>query len=866
MAWWDRLRMLGQERGKLELSDMEKTLYNIPAQMFEIDTQPRKLTKAEKAQDSQLMRRVLQKYPELRYVGKPTGEEVENYMDNVHPAVLFVDKQKHFLNKGYSEKKSFELTERIFKRKFEEEKKNANLLSGMVMSNKARSYLDWYQQHAEYESRLKVKRLERELPKYQRSRKEFLKFLDNIESTDELDKFDVKGSSRPETWESISAKIVSYHQRVNKTSKTELEDEFIERTEKAFKMYKDRINAEDGLRALNDTGIENRLREAPTKLKRHAKKLLKKLNKLGVSLDAHGEVDYSSVTDPFTLKKLKEHHQMVKITLLQADLEFEYPHKLLAMKKRSSGGAAEFLFKPKKSSEEIDGSGLDSEVQEEISRILLLLRKPELEEIKLLKSQNLIGTSEVELFNRLITQDRVDFSDKQLNEYLDKISANFNTLKEKQNLTASEEVEFKICQRAENIKEGIEMLARLQKDEGYQASIEEKYSLENIANAFYSSPLGETTVGEIVKSAEPSNKTSALSQLSQAAGLSEMLTQFSNEIDDEFRTLIAETLGVNKNISIDQLKRELDEVTKLADSSLTTSVLSLAVNGQLETYYKASLIKSKVLNTDVMEKSAAEQAEEEQLAERLAELLSTTSLSDQMGNGPEGAHQNHPFRGDIFEEMRRKHFLIRDPRFVDYLEETVGDNIFNYDEEELKFKYFESASERERRLQRLWKRVYHFNKTESVDARSLQEQIRAQKRAVEKLREVRWNIDQDLKKHEDAVTFEKHEELLGDEEFFVDSEIRFDKLKRYLKLPPSILRKNDIAKKEHDQINKMISQHIIDDNSYNPYRDQAKSGAYIDTSKFDFSESEADEPDYAGKIDAETMKEVENYETGKTGK
>lgn len=73
------------------------------------------------------------------------------------------------------------------------------------------------------------------------------------------------------------------------------------------------------------------MREAPTKLKRSAKSFLRKLEKYGVSLDEDGELDLSAVPEKNVRKFLTENASMATLTLMQADLEFEYPHKLEKM-------------------------------------------------------------------------------------------------------------------------------------------------------------------------------------------------------------------------------------------------------------------------------------------------------------------------------------------------------------------------------------------------------------------------------------------------------------------------------------------------------------------------------------------------------
>jgi len=51
-----------------------------------------------------------------------------------------------------------------------------------------------------------------------------------------------------------------------------------------------------------------------------------------VRLNDNADVDYSTVKDEHVVKELKSHGALVKLTLMQADLEFEYPQKLEKIK------------------------------------------------------------------------------------------------------------------------------------------------------------------------------------------------------------------------------------------------------------------------------------------------------------------------------------------------------------------------------------------------------------------------------------------------------------------------------------------------------------------------------------------------------
>lgn len=52
-------------------------------------------------------------------------------------------------------------------------------------------------------------------------------------------------------------------------------------------------------------------------------------------LDQNGEVDYSQVQNKNVIETLQKQEPLVKVTLMQADLEFEYPQKLEKLLVRS---------------------------------------------------------------------------------------------------------------------------------------------------------------------------------------------------------------------------------------------------------------------------------------------------------------------------------------------------------------------------------------------------------------------------------------------------------------------------------------------------------------------------------------------------
>ena len=124
-------------------------------------------------------------------------------------------------------------------------------------------------------------------------------------------------------------KVVHKEEELNtRDSIVDIQEGFLQRTERLLKQHQKRSHIHDGLKYLTNEEVIAKVTESPTKLKERAKSFLVMLRKHRVRLDLNGEVDYSEVEDDNIVKSLQKKEQLVKVTLMQADLEFEYPHKL----------------------------------------------------------------------------------------------------------------------------------------------------------------------------------------------------------------------------------------------------------------------------------------------------------------------------------------------------------------------------------------------------------------------------------------------------------------------------------------------------------------------------------------------------------
>lgn len=59
-----------------------------------------------------------------------------------------------------------------------------------------------------------------------------------------------------------------------------------------FNLFYERAAIKDRLDGLTDKEIKNQIRDSPSKIKKRTRKLRKKLEKLGVTLNSNGSIEY----------------------------------------------------------------------------------------------------------------------------------------------------------------------------------------------------------------------------------------------------------------------------------------------------------------------------------------------------------------------------------------------------------------------------------------------------------------------------------------------------------------------------------------------------------------------------------------------
>ena len=199
---------------------------------------------------------------------------------------------------------------------------------------------------------MKLQRFMRDIPKHERSSFNYNNpFAEEVEETSDAeegeessdgeglrydrleDLFNMdRGSAFQEalSYEPVMYKLVKELDRRNQKDQSlvEIQEGFLDRTERLMRQHQQRSHIHDGLKSLNDREIIAKVRESPKKLKKRALGFLGVLRKYNVTLDSDANPQIDHIEDKNIKKFFKKKEALVRTTLMQADLEFEYPQKL----------------------------------------------------------------------------------------------------------------------------------------------------------------------------------------------------------------------------------------------------------------------------------------------------------------------------------------------------------------------------------------------------------------------------------------------------------------------------------------------------------------------------------------------------------
>lgn len=243
---------------------------------------------------SKLVKNLFAVYPHLAKSYTPTDKRTNR----------FVKRQQHWMKKGFHEKVAFDKTVYEFKDQIDQQRKSAQLLKEIATSNRARSFMDEYEQLAEYEGRLKVKRLSTDLPKY-------------IRSLPQMAQFQIPSSFN--SWEKMSYVFKSQEGKLDKSEKLTENEEYFKKAKRLLDVHYEKVNDIDGLRGLSDELILWNARDAYRGVRKNSKQLFKFLLDAGAVVRDDGQLDLSGIENTELKETLKNNPVVNEILNSQGD-------------------------------------------------------------------------------------------------------------------------------------------------------------------------------------------------------------------------------------------------------------------------------------------------------------------------------------------------------------------------------------------------------------------------------------------------------------------------------------------------------------------------------------------------------------------
>ena len=99
---------------------------------------------------------------------------------------------------------------------------------------------------------------------------------------------------------------------------------FARRASRLIELHRQSAEIRDGLEGFSEKESLLKAVEAPTKLKKYFKHLIKRVDKTGIKLDPNGNIDWIKVK-PSIKGRWEPKAKIIEVALKMRDLEFEYP-------------------------------------------------------------------------------------------------------------------------------------------------------------------------------------------------------------------------------------------------------------------------------------------------------------------------------------------------------------------------------------------------------------------------------------------------------------------------------------------------------------------------------------------------------------
>ena len=85
------------------------------------------------------------------------------------------------MKQGYNKEKAFKMVQAEMSEVIQKQRDENRILRGVALNTEAYSYVDRVQAIAEHESQMKMQRLERDMPKFLRAQRNYIKSFEDTE-------------------------------------------------------------------------------------------------------------------------------------------------------------------------------------------------------------------------------------------------------------------------------------------------------------------------------------------------------------------------------------------------------------------------------------------------------------------------------------------------------------------------------------------------------------------------------------------------------------------------------------------------------------------------------------------------------------
>lgn len=133
------------------------------------------------------------------------------------------------------------------------------------------------------------------------------------------------------------------------------------------------------------------------------------------------------------------------------------------------------------------------------------------------------------------------------------------------------------------------------------------------------------------------------------------------------------------------------------------------------------------------------------------------------------------------------------------------------------YKFWESPEEKAERLKKIWLDLKRKNALSGIESRTSEEQEEINQQIVELARKVRWKIDQELTRRNIEPLFKENYRAYDKDEFLIDSDVEFFKVKKLLEKNPKVLKEDPLLSIDYLKIINLIKRKKLVEQTSNHY-------------------------------------------------